>query len=192
VENWTQTPYQGQLGTFFVDVTGDGRADAIAVNAGNITVRRSNGRAFGAIETWSTTAYFGALGTYFADVDGNGRADAIAVHSNRITVRRSTGSTFGVSEIWAIELDGPSGLYFEDINSDNRADVIVVNESEVSVRPSTGSVQTGGFGATVQLLRSTFVGELGTYVADVTGDGQADFLASRGTGMTIRRRRPYW
>ncbi|MEH1945749.1 MAG: hypothetical protein V7K77_01975, partial [Nostoc sp.] len=42
-ESWTQNPYYGSRGTFFADVTGDGRADAIVVNDDKITVRRSNG-----------------------------------------------------------------------------------------------------------------------------------------------------
>jgi hypothetical protein len=38
--DWTGGPYYGMLGTFFADVTGDRRADAIAVNDYTITVRR--------------------------------------------------------------------------------------------------------------------------------------------------------
>ena len=33
--------YYGTRGTFFADVTGDGRADAIVVNDDTVTVRRS-------------------------------------------------------------------------------------------------------------------------------------------------------
>lgn len=38
-EDWTHGAYYGTRGTFFADVTGDGRADAIVVN--DDTVRRS-------------------------------------------------------------------------------------------------------------------------------------------------------
>lgn len=40
-ESWTQNPYFGSRGTFFADVTGDGRADAIVVNNDKVTVRRA-------------------------------------------------------------------------------------------------------------------------------------------------------
>ena len=39
-EGWTQGPYFGTKGTFFADVTGDGRAAAIVVNTDTIPVRR--------------------------------------------------------------------------------------------------------------------------------------------------------
>lgn len=40
-ESWTQNPYFGSRGTFFADVTGDGRTDAIVVNNDKVTVRRA-------------------------------------------------------------------------------------------------------------------------------------------------------
>jgi hypothetical protein len=40
-EDWTFGPYYGSRGTFFADVTGDGRADAIVVNNDTVTVRRA-------------------------------------------------------------------------------------------------------------------------------------------------------
>src|SRR5262245_49718337 len=75
-EDWTSGPYFCDRGTFFADVTGDGRADAVVVNNNKITVRRSDGFSFLPNEDWTTDAYFGDRGTFFADVDGDGRADA--------------------------------------------------------------------------------------------------------------------
>jgi len=40
-EAWTHEPYFGTRGTFFADVTGDKRADAIVVNADKVVVRRA-------------------------------------------------------------------------------------------------------------------------------------------------------
>ena len=40
-ESWTSNPYYGTRGTFFADVTGDGKADAIVVNNDKVTVRRA-------------------------------------------------------------------------------------------------------------------------------------------------------
>ncbi|MBW4619548.1 MAG: hypothetical protein KME17_09335 [Cyanosarcina radialis HA8281-LM2] len=38
-QSWTQNPYFGSKGTFFADVTGNRRADAIVVNHDRVTVR---------------------------------------------------------------------------------------------------------------------------------------------------------
>jgi len=76
-EDWTHEAYFGTRGTFFTDVTGDGRADAIVVNDDTVTVRRSSGNDFGPNEDWTHGPYFGTRGTFFADVDGDGKADAV-------------------------------------------------------------------------------------------------------------------
>ena len=39
-ETWTNGGYYGDRGTYFADVTGDARADAIVVNNDRIAVRR--------------------------------------------------------------------------------------------------------------------------------------------------------
>ena len=79
-EDWTGGPYFGTRGTFFADVTGDGKADAIVVNDGTVTVRRSTGSGFAPNEDWTGGPYFGTRGTLFADVTGDDRADAIVVN----------------------------------------------------------------------------------------------------------------
>jgi uncharacterized protein YqfB (UPF0267 family) len=84
-EDWTHGPCSGKLGTFFADVTGDGKADCILVNQNTITVRRSTGSDFGpgpqANEDWTHGTYLGKKGTVFADVTGDEKADAIVVNS---------------------------------------------------------------------------------------------------------------
>ena len=95
--SWAQMPpgcFPGPEGTQFADVTGDGRADAIVVNATGITVRRSDGTMFLPDESWTTEPYFGNVGTYFADVTGDRQADAIVVNEDKVTVRRSDGIMF--------------------------------------------------------------------------------------------------
>jgi hypothetical protein len=70
-------------------VTGDGRADAIAVNDDTVTVRRNTGVDFGPNEDWTKGPFYGTRGTYIADLTGAGAADAIAVNDNAIVVRRA-------------------------------------------------------------------------------------------------------
>lgn len=88
-EPWTEGAYYGSRGTYFADVDGDRRADAIVVNDETVTVRRSGGSRFYPNEDWTNGPYYGSRGTDFADVDGDRRADAIVVNDGGVTVRRS-------------------------------------------------------------------------------------------------------
>ena len=86
---WTDNPYYGSRGTFFADVTGDGKADAVVVNLTGVTARPSNGSGFTPNQPWTSNPYFGSRDTFFADVTGDGKADAIVVNDDGITVRYS-------------------------------------------------------------------------------------------------------
>ncbi|NEQ98786.1 MAG: hypothetical protein F6K30_19040 [Cyanothece sp. SIO2G6] len=166
------------------DIDGDGRADAIVVNDGAVTVRRSTGNSFGAYEIGTDNTYWGERGTFFADVNGDGRGDAIVVNNNGITVRRSTGSSFGAYETWTDNTYwGERGTFFADVDGDNQADAIVVNNNGITVRRSTGS----SFGAYETWTDNTYWGERGTFFADVDGDNQADAIVVNNNGITVRR-----
>lgn len=75
----TTGPFWGDHGTFFADVTGDTRADAIAVNNSGIFVRRATtaGTTFAAHVAWTAGGFWGDRGTFFADVTGDNKADAM-------------------------------------------------------------------------------------------------------------------
>ena len=98
-EIWAEPSFRGDRATAFADVTGDGRADAIAVSdVRPIVVRRSAASSFGPSETWTDVPFYGERSTRFADVTGDGRADAIAVSgSGAISVRPSNGASFAPS-----------------------------------------------------------------------------------------------
>ncbi len=200
-ESWTSNPFFGSKRTFFADVTGDRKADAIAVNGDKVTVRRSTGSKFSANESWTTNPYYGSEGTYFADVTGDGKTDAIASNdelwlgSRGITVRRSTGSQFAENEpYWTTEpYIGSEGTFFADVNGDGGADAIAVNEYSSALR--------GGDGGGVFVRQSTgyafaphggramppFVGSKGTFFADVTGDGTAEAIAVNSDKVSVVR-----
>src|SRR5579859_3312245 len=189
------------LGTQFADVTGDGKADAIAINVGTagappagITVRRSDGSKFLANESWTTGPFSGGtLGTYFADVNGDGKADEIEVNSEGEYVRLSTGSSFDPAVKWSDPVyDGIQGTYFADVNGDGKADIIAVKSDGVYVGLSTGS----SFGPSVTWTNGAYYGSgntQGAYFADVTGDGKADAIVdnfdptTNTGGITVRR-----
>ena len=143
-ESSTLEPYFGELGTYFADVDGDNRADAIVVNRDLITVRRSNGFGFNGNESWTTEPFYGELEIYFADVDGDHRADAIVVNRDLITVRRSNGNGFSGNESWTTEpFHSELGTYFADLDGDHKADAIVVNRDLITVRRSNGNGFSG-------------------------------------------------
>ncbi|WP_222425323.1 hypothetical protein, partial [Planktothrix tepida] len=58
-EKWTEIGYIGQNGTWFADVTGDGKADAIGSNNDGVYIRRSNGTKFLPNEKWTEIGYIG-------------------------------------------------------------------------------------------------------------------------------------
>jgi len=183
-EAWTHNPYFGTRGTFFADVTGDGRADAIVVNDDKIVVRRSTGSGFGPNEAWTNNPYFGTRGTFFADVTGDGRADAIVVNDDKIVVRRNTGNGFGPNEAWTHNpYFGTRGTFFADVTGDGRADAIVVNDDKVVVRRSTGN----GFGPNEAWTHNPYFGARGTFFADVTGDGRMDAIVINDDKIVVRR-----
>ncbi len=183
-ENWTHGPYYGAKGTYFADVTGDGKADAIVVNDDTVTVRRSDGSRFTPNENWTNGPYYGGRGTYFADVTGDGKADAIVVNDDTVTVRRSDGSRFTPNENWTHgPYYGGRGTYFADVTGDGKADAIVVNGDTVTVRRSDGS----GFKPNENWTHGPYYGGKGTYFADVTGDGKADAIVVNDDTVTVRR-----
>jgi hypothetical protein len=187
-QNWTGGRCYGSRGTFFADVTGDGKRDCILVNNDTITVRRSTGGGFGPNEDWTHGPCYGALGTFFADVTGDGKADCILVNNDTITVRRSTGGDFGPNEDWTHgPCHGALGTFFADVTGDGKADCILVNHDTICVRRSTGSDFGPGIQANEDWSHGACYGALGTFFADATGDGKADCILVNPDTTCVRR-----
>ena len=121
--------------TTFVDVNGDGRADAVAYYVGpygwRVKVALSNGDGTFALQpTWLRLGDFSGYVPAFADVNGDGKTDAIVSSmgsSNRgVMVALANGDgTFAPSVSW--QRDGYFGGYtaaFADVNGDGKADAI--------------------------------------------------------------------
>lgn len=252
---WTNGPYYGvyhpekqTIGNiFFADVTGDGKADAIVVNDGGVTVRRSNGSSFLPNETWLRGVAFGIYhdkngrgygNIFFADVTGDGKADAIAISDKAVTVYPSNGSQFLKGQTWATPgTYSPSGTFFADVTGDGLADAVFVDaKGLVTVMPSTGSsfdraqlwkspgypvssawstfADVNNDGKSDQVINvpgdsslvsysngssmlarqnwttAPFAGTIGTYFADVTGDGKIDAIALSQNQTIVRRWSP--
>ena len=182
--NWTGAAFYGARGTFFADLTGDGKADAIVVDEERIRYRVSDGCRFGAAATLTDTPFFGAYGTFFADVTGDGKADAIAVHADRVTVRRSED---GVIAPWITGFFvGGIGNFFADVTGDGKADAIIVEPAGITVRRSNG---VNAFGPREDWSHGSFYGSRGTYFANVTSGtpARADAIAVNAGGIVVRR-----
>jgi hypothetical protein len=103
-ENWTPGPLYGYDWEFFVDVTGDGRADMVMDDLAGIKVRHSLGNRLADLDAnnrliinsdfprrrsglWTEERFGGDTGgVAFAKVDGGG-SDAIAINSDGLWVR---------------------------------------------------------------------------------------------------------
>jgi hypothetical protein len=181
--NWTGDAFYGTYGTFFADVDGDGKADAIAVNADRIWYRSSNGCSFGPNRALTSSPFYGELGTYFADVTGDGKADAIANNKTNVIVRRSDDGTR------VTFFKGPlsTNVSFADVDGDGKADAIEMEPYGIIVSLSDGKSFTGRVNWTTSFPVS--YGNEGTYFADVTGDGRADAIFVNDWGIEVRQ--PY-
>jgi FG-GAP-like repeat len=110
---WSNQPFFGNgPGLFLADVTGDGRADLVAVNyagsTGSTWVMAANpGGGFGAPTLWSNQPFSGSYAMFIGDIDGDGRADLVALNYNSSSntgstwVMTSTGGAFGTLAAWS-------------------------------------------------------------------------------------------
>lgn len=177
---WLRGSAGGASRYLVADVTGDGRADAVAFYSGSGSwwVAPSTGRAFSPHSLWKTSHGAGCQAQLLADVTGDGRADAVAFFAATGTwwVAPSTGSAFASYSLWQSSHGiGSDAQLLADVTGDGRADAVVFFSASGSwwVASSTGTAfapyslwKTGhGAGSSSQLL------------ADVTGDGRADAIA---------------
>ena len=187
---WDGTGAQNAYGraNYFADVNGDGRSDAIVVNPASVAVRLSTGANLASVTDWTGGAFYGQKGTFFADVNGDHRADAIAVDTDGAWVRLSTGVAFASPGTkWAFAgFFGQRATAFADVTGDGLADAIAIRDDGIWVMPSTGTA----FAARDQrwmfsLFAKDFVGQYGTFFADVTGDGKADAVVVNGSDVQV-------
>src|SRR5262249_28608759 len=145
VRNWTGGGFWGWKGTYFVDVTGDKRADLVVVDDAGVAVRVSNGWSFNAYTYWTSSPFWGERGTYFPAVDGDGKADAIAINNDgKVYVKKSNGTSFGPTSLWltGVPNDREAKNYLYDVtgpDSDgkSRADLVAVNNNGLVVCKAT-------------------------------------------------------
>jgi spore germination protein YaaH len=171
---WATVPFFGTKATLTGDVTGDGKADLVAVNDDDTFLMTSSGTGFNPPNQSSTGPFFGTVGTFLADVNGDGKADLVAVNQNSVWVMLSQGTYFGAPTEWSsATFYGAVTTLVADVTGDHKADLVAVNRDATWILPSTGT----GFGPPVQWSSQPFYGARLTLAADVSGDGKADLIA---------------
>ena len=182
---------------FLADVTGNGRADLVAVGApgsqddGVVYVATANSN--GSFNFWATssvTPHIPATSRMFlADVTGNGRADLIAIgapgaHDDGV-VYVATANTNGSFNFWASTASGPhvpSGVrvFFADVTGDKRADLVGIGCPN---SPDAGKVlvgtanANGSFNIWTTASYSIIVPDTRLFFGDVTGSKRTDLVA---------------
>lgn len=178
---------QGERCTL-ADVTGDDRADAIAVVGTNVWVAPSTGTAFAAPQPFGRDVCPAGAHCDFADVNGDGKADVVAYLKGinpQARVALSTGTAFGASETWSPYMCPlEEACATADVDGDGRADAVAftknapVNTNEIWVARSTGR----GFAAPTRWLNYMCPGREKCYLADVSGDNLADAIITNQSG----------
>lgn len=179
------------------DVTGDGKADAVAVVNGSWYVARSTGTAFTAPALWVSSHGVPTSGvtTYplLGDVNGDGKQDAVSMAQNTWRVALSNGSAFSAPSNWITIVNSQlpangTAAKIGDVNGDGKADAVGEVESAGNwyVALSSGSSfsqppawATTGFGAPSGGVTPT------TMVADTNNDGKADAIAATGSSWKV-------
>jgi hypothetical protein len=177
--NWTGgVPFYGAdpwHQTLFADVSGGGKADAIAIKEDGVWVRYSDGCRFGPEQKLTSTPFAGTVQTLFADVTGDKKADGVAIDRDSVTVRRSEDNRRIKTDTFGYSHDTPLQHYLADIDDDGKADLIAYALWGVVIHLSKGD---GEFKPNWEwTLTPPFHGDLSVHFADVTGDGAADAIA---------------
>jgi hypothetical protein len=183
-QTWIGSRFVGECGgNLLGDVTGDGKADLVALGCGFVGVEPSAGTSFGPYATWLNGTFKGDCGgNLLGDVTGDGKADLVALGCGFVGVEPSSGTSFGPYATWAnATFNYPNGNFLADVNGDGKADLVGVGTSSIVVQLSTGS----SFGSPQTWYSSAFAGQFGTLVADVNGDHKADVVALNSGSVNV-------
>lgn len=182
-------PYQGlnSIDTIPGDVTGDGKADAVAVYNGTWMVARSTGSAFATPTVWTSgLGQFGNgsnIANAVADVDGDGKSDGVSIVNGVWKVAISNGTGFAAPTVWTSSFSfGPTSASpnatttLGDVNGDGRADAVSVNSGTWKVALSNGSSFSPPSDWVIGLGVPGTSTSVRYQLADVNGDGRVDAI----------------
>jgi hypothetical protein len=195
-QGWTMEGHVRVLG----DINGDGKADVVGFTADRTLVALSGGDAFAGIAPWINN--FGSdqgwtvanhLRTV-ADVSGDGKADVVGFTGNGVLVGVSSGQGFAAPKLWLNNFGSDQGWTVAnhtrvvgDVNGDGKADIVGFTGHGVLVGLSRGdrfdppALWTGHFSGE----HGWKTGRDVRTVADVNGDGKADFIGFNQEGVQV-------
>lgn len=174
----------------YADIDGDGKADYLWIDpqSGAVSIWLNKGLANYQPFNGGNAAVPGVgagTGVHFADMDGDKRADLLFVgNDGTITVQYNLGPS---GNSWAFS--GPAtinlgytnqfNVIFGDLNGDGRADILRIDNSGVidSFVQSGSPIGTSGFQWLVCSNVATSLGNPNIRLADLNGDGRAEFLS---------------
>jgi RHS repeat-associated protein len=186
----------GETATLLANVTaydiGDGdtdrRADLIAVNPGNITVRVSDPGLSALLPptVWSQVGEVAGVKILVGDVNGDTMADIVTIYrSGSVYIRLSTGSAFTAPSPMNLgTLPAQPTVLLGDVTGDRLADLVFVGQSSgvqgISVMASNGNT----FKPAVSWSALAPYGSSPT-LADVNGDWRMDIVDTNGLNGAI-------
>lgn len=182
------------------DVTGDGRADIIAVST-NGPIRNVVARSLGSTYSQPAPAQSDntsspLFGNLIGDITGDGRNDLVGPDQTKSiswsAISRGDGTftdfaqaadNFGAGAGWG----GDHPVQLGDVTGDGRADLVGFGSAGVWTATSAGN---GSFGPS-QFVLAAFGSEAGSwhtashprFVTDITGDGKADIVGFGDAGV---------
>lgn len=170
------------------DVTGDGRADAVAYYPdGSWHVARAEGAAFVGDEVWVRGHGVGSEQQMLDDVNGDDVADAVVWDAQTgnwdVAVSNLSHTAFDPPKQWATNfVANATKPTLDDVTGDNVADAIIYHEGAWAVAPST----TSGFAGAEPWASEFGRGASERFVGDVTGDDKGDAVVFNAGGWAVR------
>lgn len=167
----------GSTNQLMADVTGDGKADAVAFFGanGNWYVATSNGAMFNTYSLWRDGHGTNSDKQFLADVTGDGKADAVVFFKSTGSwyVAASNGNGFNSYSLWKSGHGvGSTNQLVADVNGDGKADAVTFTGASGTWHAATST--GAGFNNPTQWRTGHGVGSTNQLLGDVTGDGKAD------------------
>ncbi len=178
----------GPVALALADLNGDKKLDVVAANSvsNNVTVLLNKGNG-----GWTSASYAvgnGPVSVAVGDLNGDMQPDvAVAdMAANTISVLLNAGmGTLGAKNDLATGV-GPSSVAIADLNGDKKLDLAATNTGDKTVSVllnGVGGHVTGNFQGKIDYVTGAAPSALAT--ADLSGDGQPDFVVANTQGNTV-------